>query len=58
MHFAGDLVICMGDINGHIGKHIDEVNGVHGGLGVGQTNLAGRLLLEYCLEKELCVSST
>ena len=23
MHSVGDLVMCLGDINGHIGRHID-----------------------------------
>ena len=44
--------MCLGDFNGHIGRHID------GGYGVGQSNLEGRMLLEFCLEKELCVSNT
>ena len=28
------------------------------GHGKGQRNFEGRMLLEYCLEKELCVSNT
>ena len=32
--------------------------GVHRGYGVSLRNLEGRMLLEYCLEKELCVSNT
>ena len=52
---ACDLVTCLGDFNGHIGRHID---GVQGGYGVGQTNMEGRMLLEFCLVKELCVSNT
>ena len=31
---------------------------MHGGYGVGQRNLEGRMLLEFCLEKELYVSNT
>ena len=38
--------------NGHVGRHIV---GVHI---VGQKNLKGNMLLEFCLEKELCVSNT
>ena len=30
-------------------------DGVYGRYGVGQRNLEGRMLLEFCLEKELCV---
>ena len=48
----------MGDFNGHVGRHIDGFDVVHGGYGVGQRNLEGRTLLEFCLEKELCVSNT
>ena len=55
MHSAGDLAMCLDDINGRIGRHID---GVHGGYGVGQRNLEGRMSLLSCLEKELCVSNT
>ena len=36
MHSAGDLVMCLGDLNGHIGRHID---GVDGGYIVGQRRL-------------------
>ena len=39
MHSAGDLVMCLGDFNGHVGRHIDGFDGVHGGYGVGQRNL-------------------
>ena len=49
MHYTDDLVVCIGDFNGHVGRHID------GGHGVGQRNLEGKMLLEFCLEKELCV---
>ena len=49
MHREGDLVMCLGDFNGHIGRNFD---------GVGLINFEGRLLLEFCLEKELCISNT
>ena len=55
MHCAGDLVMCLGDVNGHVGRNIYGFDGVHGGYGVGQRNLQVRMLLEFCLEKELCV---
>ena len=35
---ADDLVMFMGDFNGHVGRHIDGFDGVHGGYGVGQRN--------------------
>ena len=55
MHSADDLVMCLGDINGYIGRHIDGIHGVHC---VGQRNVEGRMLLELCPEKELCLSNT
>ena len=54
MHSADDLDMCLSDINGHIGRHIDGSDGVHGGYGVSQSNFKGRMLLELCMEKELC----
>ena len=30
MHSAGDLVICLGNLNGHVGRYIDGFNGAHG----------------------------
>ena len=57
MHSADDLGMCLGEFNGYVGRHIDGFYGAHGGYGVGQRNLEGRMLLEYCLEKELCVSN-
>ena len=50
--------MCLGDFNGHVGRHIDVFDWVHGGHGVGQRNLEGRMLLKFCLDKELCVSNT
>ena len=44
MRTAGDLVVCLGGINGHIGRHIDGFDGVHGGYGVGQKNFERRML--------------
>ena len=55
---ADDLVMCFGDFNGLIGGHIYGFDEVHGGYGVGQRNLQGGMLLEFCQEKKLCVSST
>ena len=49
------LTKYLGDSNGHVGRHIDGFDGVHGGYGVGQMNLEGRMLQAFCLEKELCV---
>ena len=51
VHSAGDLVMCLGDINGHVGRHIDGFEGVHARYGIGQNNLEGRMSLEFCLGK-------
>ena len=29
MHRADDLVMYLGDFNGHIGRHVDRFDGVH-----------------------------
>ena len=42
MHSADELVMCLGDLNEYVGRHIDRV---HGGYGVCQRNLDGRMLL-------------
>ena len=39
MHSAGYLVMCLGDLNGHVGRHIDGFDGVHGGYGVGSVDM-------------------
>ena len=36
----------------NIGRHIDYLYGAYD---VGQRNLEGRMLLRFCLEKDLCV---
>ena len=53
MHSADDFVICLGDIHGLISRHIDRLDVVHGAHGVGQRNMVGRMLLQFCLHKEL-----
>ena len=58
VHSTGGLVMCLGNINGHVCRHIDGFDGVRGGYGVGQRNVAGRMLLEFCLENEVCASNT
>ena len=54
MHPADGFDMCLGDFNGHVGRHIDGFDGVIGWYGVGQRNLDVRMLLEFCREKELC----
>ena len=58
LHNMGDLVLGMGDFNGHVGKRIEGYEGVHGGNGIGERNVEGKMLLKFCDEKELCVANT
>ena len=37
---------------------LDGYDGVYGGYGVGERILGGRMLSQFCLEKELCVANT
>ena len=53
----GDLVLGMGDFNGRVGKRIEGHEDVHGGNGIGERNVEGKML-EFCDEKELCVANT
>ena len=39
LHNVDDLYVCLGDINGRVGKYIDELGGAHGGCSVNQVNL-------------------
>ena len=39
----------LGGFGGHVGRHIDGFDGVHEGYGVGERNLEGRMLPEFCL---------
>ena len=45
MHSADDLVMCLGDFNGFIGRHIDGFDGVHHG--VSQRNLKEECYLSF-----------
>ena len=39
VHSACDIVMCLGDFSGHVGRHIDiGFDGVHEGYGVDQRN--------------------
>ena len=53
----GEEVFGLGDFNGDVGEKIEGFEGVHGGNGIGKRNAEGRMLLEFCDEKELCVAN-
>ena len=46
------------DFNGHVGKKGDGFEGVHGGNGIEEQNLEGRMQLESCDQMDLCVTNT
>ena len=54
----GEVVLGLGNFNGHVGRRTDGSEGVHGGYEIGKRNVEGRRLLEFCDEKELCVAIT
>ena len=58
MGSSSEIIVSVGDFNGHVGKYAEGFEGVHGGNGVGKRNAEGRRLLEFCDERELCVANT
>ena len=55
---SGEVVLGLGDFNGHVERRIDGFEGGHNGYGIGKRNVEGRRLLEFCDEKELYVANT
>ena len=55
---ANEMVLGLGDFNGHVGKCSEGFEGIHGGYGIGKRNVEGRMLLDFCVQKELCVANT
>ena len=47
---VGELVLGMGDFNEHVGKRIEGYEGMHGGNRIGERNVEGKMLLEFCDE--------
>ena len=45
LHSVGKLVLGMGDFTEHNGKRIEGYEGVHGGNGIGERNVEGKMLL-------------
>ena len=58
MGSSSEIIVSLGDFNGHVGKYAEVFEGVHGGNGVGKRNAEGRRLLEFCDGRELCVANT
>ena len=57
-HHMSEMIIGMGDHNGHVGSNIDGFQGAHGGISIGKRNQEGRMLLEFCDAKHLCIAKT
>ena len=53
-----EVVLDWGDFNGQVGEEIEGFEGVHRGNGIGTRNAEGKMLLEFCDERELCVANT
>ena len=52
-----EVFICLGDFNRDIIKKVDGFDGVHESFGMEKKNLEGRLLFEFCVEKDLCMGN-
>ena len=52
------LVLGLSDFNDHVAKCAEGFEGIHGGYGIGKRNAEGRLFLDFCDQKELCVANT
>ena len=49
----GEMILSLGDFNGHVGKRINVVEDVHGGYDIGERKIEGKRLLEFCVLKDL-----
>ena len=55
---ADELALGLVDFNSHVGKCAERLEGIHGGYGIGKRNAEGRMLLDFCDQKQLCVTNT
>ena len=53
-----EVVLGLEDFNRRVGRQIDGFESVHGGYGIGKRNVEGKRQLEFCDQKELCVTNT
>ena len=55
---ANELVLGLGDFNVHVGKRAEGFEDIHGWYGIGKRNAEGRMLLDFCDQKDLCAANT
>ncbi|WP_161412682.1 hypothetical protein, partial [Klebsiella pneumoniae] len=53
-----EKVFIGGDLNGHVGKEIEDFKSIHGGYGFGETNEGGRTILDFALAYEFVIANT
>ena len=53
---SGEMILELEDFNGHVGKYIN-FEGMHGKNGFEIRSMEGKMLLEFCDKKELCVAN-
>ena len=53
-----ELTLGIGDFNSRVGKKVNGFEDVHGENRIMEQNLKGRMLLEFCDQKDLCVANT
>ena len=58
LQIPGEVVLGLGDFNGHVGKWTDGFECAHGGYRIGKRNVEERRLLKICDQKELCMANT
>ena len=58
MENENEVLIFLRDFNGHIGKKVDGFEGLHGGFEIGKRNMEERLLLEFYVEKGMCLGKS
>ena len=58
MHSAGDLVMCLGKINGHVGRHTDGFRGVRCKAWCREEEFGMKNVTRVFLENKLHMSNT
>ena len=51
---ANEMVLGLGNFNGHVGKCAEGFEGIHGGCGIGKRNVERRMLLFLRSKRFVC----